>query len=157
MPVAETASHDTLVARMRARGVRLTSQRRVIAEVLESAEEHLDADAVFRRAARVDPGIHRATVYRTLNALKKLRLIDELDLMHVEGDRHYYEVRPSAFHLHLVCLSCGKVLEPSAPFWEDVRRKLQRETGFRTELARLEIGGRCPDCQTRSSGATGAQ
>lgn len=135
-----------LVDRMRARGVRITEQRRVIAELLDDATEHLDAESVFRLASLRDPRIHRATVYRTLGRLKKLGLVDELDLMHVEGERHFYEVRPRSFHVHLVCLSCGKVLEPSGAFFDDLRARIRRETGFRPELARMEIGGRCREC-----------
>lgn len=144
---------DTLVDRMRARGMRLTEQRRVIARMLEEAEDHLDAESVYRRAVRRDPRIHRATVYRTLNKLKKLGLVDELDLMHVEGERHYYEIRPSSFHIHLVCLRCGRVQEPDGPFLDDVKTTLLREAGFRTEVARLEMGGVCAGCGDAESGS----
>ncbi len=142
---------ERLIDRMRARGVRITEQRRVIAELLEDADDHLDADTVYRRASRLDPRIHRATVYRTLNRLKKLGLVDELDLMHVEGERHYYEIRPRSFHVHLVCLSCGRVDEPSGTFFEDLERRMLDEIGFRSEVARMEVGGRCTDCQGRAS------
>jgi Fur family ferric uptake transcriptional regulator len=132
---------------MRARGLRLTSQRRLLAELLEDAEEHLDADAVLARAQEKDPSIHRATVYRTLHRLKRLGLIDELDLMHVSGERHYYEVRPRAFHIHLVCTVCKGVQEPSGLFWEELKTKVERETGFKPEIVRLEMGGRCRRCR----------
>ena len=138
---------ERLIDRMRSRGVRITEQRRVIADLLEDAEDHLDADTVFRQASRRDPKIHRATVYRTLNRLKKLGLVDELDLMHVEGERHYYEIRPRSFHVHLVCLSCGRVDEPSGTFLEELQRRMLDEIGFRSEVARMEVGGRCTDCQ----------
>jgi Fe2+ or Zn2+ uptake regulation protein len=139
-------ARPNLLEEMRARGMRVTAQRRVLAELLDRAEEHLDADAVLVRARELDPSIHRATVYRTLNRLKKLGLIDELDLMHVSGERHYYEVRPSAFHIHLVCTACKGVLEPSGPFWEELKRKVERETGFQPEVVRLEMAGRCARC-----------
>jgi Fur family ferric uptake transcriptional regulator len=142
---------ERLVDRMRARGVRITEQRRVIADLLEDAEDHLDADTVYRLASKRDPRIHRATVYRTLNRLKKLGLVDELDLMHVEGERHYYEIRPRSFHVHLVCLTCGRVDEPSGTFFEDLERRMLDEIGFRSEVARMEVGGRCTDCQGRAS------
>jgi len=138
---------ESLIDLMRARGLRLTAQRRLLAELLDEAEEHLDAEAVFRRARRRDPGIHRATVYRTLNRLKHLGLVDELDLMHVGGDRHYYEVRPSEFHIHVVCMNCGAVAEPGAPFWEGLKRQVLRETGFEPEAVRMEIGGLCAECR----------
>lgn len=142
-------STDSLLERMRARGLRVTDQRRLLAELLDKADEHLDAEMVYQRARQKDSSLHRATVYRTLNTLKKLGLVDELDLMHVGGERHYYEVRPSAFHLHLVCMKCGGVEEPGGPFWEDLKGKVERETGFHPEVVRLEMGGCCRGCQAR--------
>jgi Fur family ferric uptake transcriptional regulator len=144
-------SRESLIDRMRARGLRMTHQRLIVAELLENAEEHLDAEAVYRLAQRKDPNLHRATVYRTLATLKKLGLIDELDLMHVSGDRHFYEIRPRVLHIHLICMQCGTVEEPSGPFWEDMKSKVHSETGFRPDTVRLEMGGLCMDCQSEST------
>ena len=143
-----SSNPETLIERMRVAGLRLTWQRRLIAHQLENAATHLDAEEVYRLARRKEPRIHRATVYRTLNTLKQLRLVDELDLMHVTGDRHYYEVRPSKFHIHLVCMRCGAVAEPGGPFWQELKLRVQQETGFRPEVVRLEMGGLCTDCQS---------
>lgn len=140
-------ARENLIDRMQAKGLRITHQRRIVAELLDAAEDHLDAESVYERACRLDPSIHRATIYRTLNTLKKLGLVDELDLMHVTGDRHFYEIRPSVFHIHLVCMRCGNVQEPSGPFWEEMRSRVHRETGFRPEVVRLEMGGQCATCQ----------
>ena len=145
------ATTDTLLGRMRDHGLRLTPQRRVLAELLESSDDHLDAEAVYRLARRKDPSIHRATVYRTLNTLKRLGLVDELDLMHVAGERHFYEIRPSVFHIHLVCMKCGRVGEPGGAFWDDLKNKVRKETGFAPEVVRLEMGGKCAGCQGASS------
>ena len=141
------AALESLTDRMRAKGLRMTAQRLILAELLERADEHLDAERVYELARLRDPRIHRATVYRTLNTLKKLGLVDELDLMHVNSDRHYYEIRPSVFHIHLVCMSCGAVQEPSGPFWQDLKRRVIEETGFKPEVVRLEMGGKCDKCQ----------
>ena len=62
------------------RGVRLTRQRRVLLEVMDQAERHLSADAILELAQKIDPNVHRVTVYRTLEMLKKMGLLDELDL-----------------------------------------------------------------------------
>jgi Fur family ferric uptake transcriptional regulator len=140
---------DSLIEMMRDKGLRITHQRTILAELLENADDHLDAEAVYLLARERDPRIHRATVYRTLNTLKELGLVDELDLMHVSGDRHYYEIRPSQFHIHLVCKRCGRVLEPTGPFWNDLKGRVQRETGFRPEVVRLEMAGVCPRCVDR--------
>jgi Fur family ferric uptake transcriptional regulator len=142
-------SNDALLARMKAVGLRLTGQRKIVAELLETADEHLDAESVYRRAKARDSTVHRATVYRTLNRLKKLGLVDELDLMHVSGERHYYEIRPSTLHIHLVCTSCKRVDEPSEAFWDDLKRRVESENGFRPEVVRIEMAGVCAACQRK--------
>ena len=140
-------STGTLGERMRGKGLRMTGQRQLLVEVLEEATEHLDADALYKRAKAKDPTIHRATIYRTLNRLKKLGLVDELDLMHVSGERHYYEIRPSSLHIHLVCTKCKGVLEPEGPFWESIKRRVREESGFLPEVVRIEMAGLCAACQ----------
>ena len=140
---------EKLIDRMKAHGIRLTGQRRVLAELLENATEHLDAEQVYQKAKVKDRSIHRATVYRTLNKLKKLGLVDELDLMHVSGERHYYEIRPSTLHIHLVCTSCKRVDEPSESFWDDLKRRVESENGFRPEVVRIEMAGLCAVCQRK--------
>ena len=141
-----TVPREGLLDRMKAKGVRLTGQRKILAELLETAEEHLDAESVYRLAKAKDETIHRATVYRTLNKLKKLGLVDELDLMHVSGERHYYEIRPSTLHLHLVCTTCKRVDEPDEAFWDDLKRRVENENGFRPEVVRVEMAGLCATC-----------
>ena len=142
-----SSTRESLTDRMRAKGLRMTAQRMILAQLLQDAHEHLDAEKAYQLARKKDPRIHRATVYRTLNTLKRLGLVDELDLMHVTGDRHFYEIRPSVFHIHLVCVSCGAVQEPSGSFWQELRRRVIEETGFKPEVVRLEMGGKCTACQ----------
>jgi Fur family ferric uptake transcriptional regulator len=146
-----TNNGETLLDQMHAKGLRMTHQRRLLAELLETAADHLNAEEVYRRARQRDPEIHRATVYRTLNTLKKMGLVDELDLMGVNGDRHYYEVRPRTLHIHLVCMQCGDVEEPGGRFWDDLKARVHRESGFNPESVRIEMGGRCKGCQGKMS------
>jgi len=145
---------EKLVDRMKIHGVRLTGQRRILAELLETATEHLDAEQVYQRAKAKDRSIHRATVYRTLNKLKKLGLVDELDLMHVSGERHYYEIRPNTLHVHLVCTVCKGVDEPTGSFWEDLKRRVKSDNGFQAEVVRIEMAGTCRACQRKRSRLT---
>ena len=65
------------------KGIRLTRQRRVILQVMDDAEQHLDVDQILERAQKIDQGVHLVTVYRTIDLLKKHGLIDELDLLHL--------------------------------------------------------------------------
>lgn len=101
---------DELVSK----GVRLTAQRRALVEVIQDASRHLDASSLLELARQREPNIDRATVYRTIELLKKLRLVDELDLMHLEGEKHYYEVKTKRDHVHLACFRCGRIEEFSA-------------------------------------------
>ncbi len=104
---AETTGNlqDTLGTK----GIRLTRQRRVILQVMDDAEQHLDVDQILERDQKIDQGVHLVTVYRTIDLLKKHGLIDELDLLHLRGDRHYYETHGPRDHIHVACLRCGKV------------------------------------------------
>ena len=137
---------QALVDKMRAKGLRLTGQRQILAELLDQAKEHLDAETVVALAHRKDSSIHRATVYRTLRLLKRHGLIDELDLMHVHGERHFYEVRPGSLHIHLVCTRCKAIEEPTGPFWESLKPRLESDHGFRAEMIRIEVAGVCTSC-----------
>lgn len=136
----------SVTSQLRERGLRLTPQRRVIAEVLEQAGEHLDAPEVLRRAQQQMPGLHLATVYRALESLKKLGIIDELDLMHVNGSGHYYEARTRKDHMHFTCQQCGGVLEIQSPLFERLKSQIEGRHGLAIRVARLELGGLCGNC-----------
>ena len=113
-----------LQAALEGRGVRLTRQRRVLLQVMDSAERHLDAGSILRRAQKIDPRVHRVTVYRTLDLLKRHGLIDELDLLHIRGDQHYYESHGPRDHIHIACLRCGKVREFESRLFEQLKRQI---------------------------------
>jgi Fur family ferric uptake transcriptional regulator len=138
-----------LIASLEARGVRLTAQRRILVEALENAAEHLDARLLLERARERDPRINRATVYRTIDLLKRLGLIDELDLMHLNGEKHYYEPRNGRDHAHLACFACGRIEEYTSPTYERLKEEIRERSGFSTDVVRLEVGGRCRACSGR--------
>jgi Fur family ferric uptake transcriptional regulator len=132
-------------------GLRLTSQRRLIFSILESAETHLNAKEILEQARKVDPGIDQVTVYRNLTVLKKLGVVDELDLLHLQGDQHYYEARQTRAHSHVACLSCGKVFEFFTPAMKRMKEELEREAGFSVSFSRIEIGGYCAECRKKQN------
>ena len=130
------------------RGLRMTRQRRTILQIVETATTHLDASQLLRKAQKVDPGIDRVTVYRTLGLLKRHGLVDELDLMHLQGEKHFYERRPERDHLHMACLRCGKIQEFESDLFERLKGQIQRECQFHIVVSRFEIGGYCSHCRT---------
>ncbi len=137
-----------LQAPLRKHGIRLTRQRELLFELIHNSHRHLNADQLYELAKARDPKINRVTVYRTLKILKQEGLVDELDLLHVEGDQHYYETRLKREHAHVVCLRCGSVQEYFGEPLKEMKRQVERNFGFQIELARTEIGGFCADCQS---------
>jgi Fur family ferric uptake transcriptional regulator len=129
------------------RGIRLTRQRRILLEVMDQAEQHLSADSILERAQKIDPRVHRVTVYRTLEMLKRQGLLDELDLLHIHGHRHFYESHGPRDHIHVACLRCGKVREVESDLFEQLKRQIERDTGIQITVTRTEIGGYCDACR----------
>jgi len=138
---------NPLLKQVASSGVRVTRQRRVLIEALQGAEEHVDAAALLELARKQDPQINRATVYRTLDVLKKLRLIDELDLMHLQGEKHYFEPRTARDHCHLACFRCGSIVEYASPAFEALKAEIASKNSFQVEVIRLELGGVCRNCR----------
>lgn len=151
MPLPQTEQPGRLQAELMSRGVRMTRQRRTILSIVETAQQHLDASQLLRKARRIDPDLDRVTVYRTLKLLKRHGLVDELDLMHLEGEKHFYERRPQRDHLHMACLRCGKILEFESNLFDRLKGQIQRECQFHIVVSRMEIGGYCSQCRSSRS------
>jgi len=141
---------------LRARRVRLTRQRRVVVQVIESASRHMDANEILELAQQIDPNITRVTVYRTLDLLKGYGLIDELDLLHLRGHRHYYESHGPRDHIHVACIRCGKVREFESELYEQLMQQISHDCGIEITITRTEVGGLCADCRAKEASATEA-
>jgi Fur family transcriptional regulator, ferric uptake regulator len=151
--VATSGIRDSL----KQRGVRLTRQRQILLDLIDQSGQHLDAERLFKLAREKDPKLNRVTVYRTLKLLKAGGLVDELDLMHHDGDQHYYETRLKQEHAHVICLRCGKIEEFFGDLLQTMREQIQSHFGFEIVLARTEVGGYCSHCQVlRAKDLTGA-
>lgn len=146
--------HD-LLQEAAQQGIRLTAQRRALIETIQEAKSHLDAESLLQLARKRDPNIDRATVYRTLELLKRRGMIDELDLMHLNGEKHYYEVKTQKDHLHLACFGCGKIEEFTTPTFEKLKREIAEKNEFSIQVMRLEVGGLCERCAARKEALAG--
>ena len=156
MPLPQTEMPGRLQAQFAERGIRMTEQRRAILSVMETASKHLDASQILRKAQKIDASVDRSTVYRTLRLLKRQGLIDELDLMHINGEGHYYERRLERDHIHMACLRCGKIIEFVSDGFEQLKQQVEKDCRFRVLVSRLEIGGYCSACRgsQESNGAS---
>ncbi|MCT2558305.1 transcriptional repressor [Tsuneonella sp. YG55] len=120
------------------RGLRITEQRRVIAQVLSNSEDHPDVEQVHKRAAEIDPGISIATVYRTVRLFEEAGILDRHDF----GDgRARYEAAPEAHHDHLIDVETGKVVEFVDPELEALQRQIAEKLGYRLVDHRMELYG----------------
>ena len=137
-----------LQKQLAARSIRLTRQRRVVLQVMDTAPHHLDAGEILVRAQKIDPRITRVTVYRTLDLLKHHGLIDELDLLHLRGHRHFYESHGPRDHIHVACLRCGKVREFESELYEQLKQQIEQDCGMKITVSRTEVGGYCKTCKS---------
>lgn len=124
-------------------GTRVTSQRALILETIRQGEGHLDADEIYRRARKKQPRLSLSTVYRTVQALKKLGLIEELRF---DESHHHYEAKPPTKHHHLVCLGCGRVIEFQYPL-SRIKRNVAGGGDFEIVDADIRVTGYCPRCR----------
>ncbi len=125
-------------------GLRATSQRALILEIIRHGQGHLDADEVCRRARDKQPRLSLSTVYRTLQRFKKLGLIEEV---HFDEAHHHYEVKPLAEHHHLVCLGCGRVIEFQYPLARLVKRNVTEAKDFEITGSEVRMTGYCSKCR----------
>ena len=118
------------------RGMRMTGQRRVIAQVLQDAQDHPDVEELYRRASAVDANISISTVYRTLKLFEDLEIIEKHDF---RDGRARYEPLPEKHHDHLIDVKTGRVIEFRNARIEALQEEIARELGYRIVDHRLEL------------------
>jgi Fur family ferric uptake transcriptional regulator len=128
---------------LRAAGGRLTSQRRLILQVLEASDEHLDAEELYEHVRARDPDVSLATVYRTLAMLREIGLVEEHRLG--QGHAHFEAVRDEP-HYHFTCLRCGDVIEFDTDLVARIEQELHAREGVRVVSSQLHLQGYCARC-----------
>ncbi|MFO1060156.1 MAG: Fur family transcriptional regulator [Dongiaceae bacterium] len=118
------------------RGLKMTGQRRVIAQVLSDAADHPDVEQLHRRAAQIDPRISIATVYRTLRLFEEASILERHEF---RSGRARYEEAPEEHHDHLIDVQSGRVLEFQDPEIEALQRRVAEKLGYRLIDHRLEL------------------
>lgn len=141
---------EQIAARLRAHGVRLTRQRRLIVAAVAAQHGHFSVDHIAAVVARRDPAIDLATVYRTLHRLVEIGVLRPL-----EGgpDRLQFEVAGAQPHHHLICRVCGAQQEIDAELGQVLRSFVHERYNFAAEPEHIALTGRCVQCHD----ATGEQ
>jgi Fur family ferric uptake transcriptional regulator len=142
--------HGTVSDRLREKGYRLTPQRMMIVTAIENSPDHISAEEIYAQVAATYPHVNISTVYRTLDLLKKLNLVFEINLG--EG-RVRYHAEESGHHHHLVCQGCNKVIDIDEATLSELRDVLKRDYDFDAELRHVGIFGLCRACREKSGKA----
>jgi Fur family ferric uptake transcriptional regulator len=138
---------STLIDELKRRGIRITPQRVIIFDAIEALEGHITAEDIYQEVQQNNPYISLATVYRTLELLLDIKLINQTNL----GRGHtYYALRDHGSHHHLVCARCGSIQEFDDTLFEPLREKLQQKFGFQANTEHMSIFGVCQGCQKSS-------
>lgn len=150
MEVGTTGMTDTtgtagspLLERLRARGWRVTPQRRAVVHALAGEHVHRTADQVHAAARTLVPEVSLATVYNTLNELVGMGEISEI---HMGEGSARYDPKVGPDHHHLVCDGCGRIFDVEPTGLDQVTLPTPQRHGMRIDAVEIVFRGRCSDC-----------
>ena len=129
---------DTLEELCKKRGVRLTEQRKVIAQVMTSSSDHPDVDELHQRVNKIDSKISIATVYRTVKLFEEAGVVSKHDF---KGGKARYEKSPEEHHDHLIDVNSGEIIEFVDEDIELLQKKVADKLGYTLVDHRLELYG----------------
>ena len=120
------------------RGVRLTDQRRLIAEVMSQSSDHPDVDELHKRVSKIDEKVSIATVYRTVKLFEESGIIEKHDF---KGGKARYEQSPDIHHDHLIDVNTGEIVEFTDEEIEKLQNKVAEKLGYKLVDHTLELYG----------------
>lgn len=145
MDVEQVDEVAAVAKALHARGERMTGPRRAVVRALADQPGHLPAEGVVRAVADLDPTVHRASVYRTLEALSQLGVVQHVHVGH--GGTAYHLLRRERPHLHASCRECGAVRDLPADLLDEVAGRVAAEHDFHLDATHVALSGTCGDCR----------
>jgi len=140
---AMTQQFDEFLA---GKGLRHSKRRGQVADVFFSTAKHIGIDELYEKVQSLDPGIGIATVYRTLNLLVESGLAIKRDF--VTGAATY-EKRTKEHHDHLLCTSCGRIVEFQRDEIESLQDEVAKANDFVLTFHKMELYGICASCRRK--------
>ena len=134
---------DGVLASLRDAGTRVTGPRRAVIAALAGSDGHLSAADLSEVVQAANPEVHQSTVYRTLDRLVELGVVEHIHVAH--GPAVYHLTHDH--HIHLVCDRCGVVIDAPAAVLASAAAALSDGFGFRMAVGHVALTGRCADCQ----------
>jgi Fe2+ or Zn2+ uptake regulation protein len=129
-------------ARIRAAGARVTPARMMVLETIIRSNGHLSAEEIFSAVGAINSEIHLSTIYRALETLEEIRIVEHVHLGHGKAIYHLSE----NLHQHLVCESCGSTLEAPPDLSARLELELSARLGFHIRAYHFSILGICQKC-----------
>jgi Fur family ferric uptake transcriptional regulator len=121
-----------------AKGVRLTDQRKIIADVMSASNDHPDVDELHKRVNKIDKKISIATVYRTVKLFEESGIVEKHDF---KGGKARYEESPEEHHDHLIDINSGEIIEFVDKEIEILQNKVAKKLGYKLVDHKLELYG----------------
>ncbi len=131
-------TRKTIVEKCEMAGLRMTEQRRLIAAVLEDADDHPDAEELYARASARDASVSLATIYRTLKLFEDKGILEKHEFL---DGRARYETADRAHHDHLIDMTTGQVIEFVDPEIEKLQERIAARLGYEITGHKLELYG----------------
>lgn len=127
---------------VREHGGRITSSRRLLLEVLFASPAHRSAEEIAVKVQSKDPDVHLSTVYRNLDELEKLGIVQHTHVGHGPATYHLATIA----HGHFVCGNCGAMFEAPPSLFESLAAEARQRYGFSVDAHHFAVLGRCADC-----------
>ena len=135
---------------LREKGLKVTNQRLLVLEVLaDHRDKHMTAEDIYELVKEDYPDIGLATIYRTVQLLREMQLVDRINL---DDECLRYEIsdlfdgETKHHHHHLICKTCGKVVPFEEDLLDELERLVEQETGFKVSDHELKFYGQCEEC-----------
>ena len=129
---------ETIEQKCIAKGVKLTDQRKIIAQTMSNSQDHPDVDELYKRASKVDSKISIATVYRTVKLFEEAGIVAKHDF---KGGKARYEELSESHHDHLIDIKTGEIIEFVDEEIEKLQNKVAEKYGYELVDHKLELYG----------------
>lgn len=133
-----------MVDRLKENEYRITPQRYAILKILAHSNDHPSVESIYEQLLPEYPTMSPATVYKTINLLKQTGEVLELEFSEMSNR---YDGKKPYPHPHIICTSCGSIVDPPMVEVEELKKRMMKETGFSIQSHRLDFYGLCPKCQ----------
>ena len=138
---------ETMIKKLKELNFRVTPQRLAVLRILARSEGHPSVENIFKQVKPNFPTTSLATIYKTVNLLKQIGEVVELDFS--EESNRYDGNKPYP-HPHLICTECKTIVDPDVTTVTELSKELANKTGYKILNHRLDFFGICPHCQSKS-------